>query len=126
QLICLSYILNYKHKNGNYPKKIKIDSIGRFLNSQTKYLSEFAPYRDYLEKLNEVSNAYKHSFLNGQTMNLRGSFEPVLFALDLKYNDKSMKPTFYSIKLKGMITEFDEMFQALKEKLKQSTVVKKI
>jgi hypothetical protein len=101
QLICLSYVLNYKRINGKYPKKIKID---------------------FLEKLNQVSNAYKHSFLNGQTMNLRGSFEPVLFALDLKYNDKSEKPVFYSIKLVGIIKEFDEMFQVLNNKLRENTI----
>lgn len=113
QLICLSYVLNYNRTTGKYPNKIKIDCIGKYLKFQTEYLREFAPYRSYLEKLNEVSNAYKHSFLNGQIMNLRGSFEPVLFALDLKYNDKSEKPVFYSIKLAGIITEFDEMFQGL-------------
>jgi hypothetical protein len=122
QLICLSYVLNYKRINGKYPKKIKIDCIGKYLKTQTEYLAEYGPFKNFLEKLNQVSNAYKHSFLNGQTMNLRGSFEPVLFALDLKYNDKSEKPVFYSIKLAGIIKEFDEMFQVLNNKLRENTI----
>ena len=123
QLICLLYILNYNNTNNSFPEQIKIDSIGKYLSPKItdgkQYLSEFDHFKNFLQTLNNISNAYKHSFLNSDTMSLRGKSEPVVFALGLKANNITNSPTPYSITLSDVVIQFDEMYQKILEELKK-------
>lgn len=64
ELISLLYVLDYHNLNNDYPTKIKIDCIGLLLISTDFYTEFVCTYNHLLTILNEVTNAYKHSFLN--------------------------------------------------------------
>lgn len=122
QLICLLYILNYNKIKGDFPDKIKIDSIGKYLSSKIKeedkeYLTVFADFTSFLTVLNNISNAYKHSFLNSDTMSLRGKTELCCFALGLKANKVSNTPEYYAVRLVEVIEEFNKMYSELNKEL---------
>jgi hypothetical protein len=109
ELISLISVLNERESSGKYPRKIKYDSIGRVLemNNPPSYLSK---HIHFLGILNEISNAYKHSFVNSD-MGLIGREEPFLFALSLKQNNLSNNPNFTSLPIREVITHFDAFYQ---------------
>ena len=73
EIIALAHLADQFKSNGDWPSQLRIDSIGQLMNSgdrSLKYL--FAEHLSFLDTLNEVSNAFKHSFINTD-MSLVGS-----------------------------------------------------
>lgn len=111
EIISIIYCLNYwKNNNKNYPTKIKLDCIGAIL----KYNNEntLVPFRDnidILKLLNEISNAFKHSFINSD-ITLIGKNEPCVQALALDHNDLSNQPEFYCVTLEKIILGFNKFY----------------
>lgn len=106
ELIALLYVLDYNNINGDYPPKIKIDSIGTLIHSTNFYNDFVDKHKHLLTILNEVTNAYKHSFLNTEFHSHHGSDYPVAFALHLKYNTISNAPQFYTINVNTFIIDY--------------------
>jgi hypothetical protein len=91
ELIGLSFLCEAYICSGSLPNKVDIDSIGVLLNGGYSVLqTQFASHLDHLRQLNDISNAYKHSFINSD-LNFIGRDEPVLFALTLQRNDLSKR-----------------------------------
>jgi hypothetical protein len=63
-----------------------------------------------LGRLNEISNAYKHSFINSE-VTLLGRDEPVVFALALKYNRLDKSPQFHSVALSDVVQQFSGFYE---------------
>ena len=61
-------------------------------------------------RLNEISNAYKHSFINSE-VTLLGRDEPVVFALALKYNRLDKSPQFHSVALSDVVQQFSGFYE---------------
>ena len=72
-------------------------------------MSLFDKHRPFLNKLNDVSNACKHSFINTD-YNLFGASEPLLFALGLPRNDSSKDSAFHVVPLREMVESFSEFY----------------
>jgi hypothetical protein len=70
----------------------------------------FAPYEGYLFMLNEVANAFKHSFINTD-MTVVGAEYPVVYALALDRNKLSSKPQFYSVSFAVLVEEFSKLYK---------------
>ncbi|WP_298904496.1 hypothetical protein [uncultured Nostoc sp.] len=68
--------------------------------------------------LNEVSNAYKHSFINSEISSI-GTEEPYVFALALKKNDLGNQPEFHSVPFAELVVGFDSFFQDSVEELRK-------
>jgi hypothetical protein len=119
-LISLVGLLDYYCKNNEYPKKLTFDSIGTYLDKKNKNTIEILNnHKIFLDKLNKISNAHKHSFLNTD-YNLYGKEESFVFALALENNNLKNKPVFHSIPVRMLIQEFNifykETIQTLKNK----------
>jgi hypothetical protein len=117
ELIGLLYISYYKRKYKEYPQKLKVSSIGDFLKTTTSFDEVLNSNRQFLKTLNEISNAFKHSFINHETASLRGTNEPVAFALKLDYNNLANKHQFYTVSLASIIENFDALISKIKQKL---------
>ncbi|NRT14380.1 MULTISPECIES: hypothetical protein [unclassified Flavobacterium] len=115
ELISLIFILSYFKENTRYPLKIKVSSIGEFLNKEKCFDGEFDKFKSILLTLNEISNGYKHSFINAQLNSYRGSAYPVAFAYLMKYNDSKNSPEFSSIDLKVFLKEYDDFLKFTKK-----------
>ena len=110
EIVGLAYVLDERQKAGAWPQRVDIDSIGRLNNRPSASLKTlFEPYMRFLETLNSVSNAYKHSFINSD-MNLMGAEYPVVYALGLKRNDLSKEPQFYSLAFAEVVSEFSAFY----------------
>ena len=116
----ISVLTDYKTQN-SYPKKIKISSIGEFLKSTKSsnvFNGDFDKFKPYLQKLNEISNCFKHSFINLQISNLLGLEYTVVHALALQYNDLSNQEKFYSLELRQVLDEYDNFLAYTKKYIK--------
>ncbi len=92
-------------------KTKEIDSIGKYLKRQAKYkvIDEFDSFYDFIEKLNEISNSYKHSvsdFSHIETdLNINPN-NPVFCSYTFKENDNDIK-----IELYELIEQIKKMFE---------------
>ncbi len=110
ELISLIWVLNEYKNNNNYPNKIKVDCLGSVLNQNEKSrLNIFTSNINIIKKLNEISNAFKHSFINSDHT-LLGAKEPRIYALSLDYNNSKSKPIFYDFSIDEIINEYNTFF----------------
>ncbi len=123
RLISIHWILAEFENNGVYPDKIEIDSIGRLFK-----LAEGHPFKDeyddndvaFLSFLNEASNAYKHSLINGESPSLRiGKEEPLVITLGLRNNSIFSKQEYNHRSLSEAVLMFTSFYKGMREKLKK-------
>ena len=111
------YVLEGFKKSGKYPSKIKIDSIGKLLKYKNLKDSFFSKFYYLFEGLNDISNSYKHPFINTDGQNYIGNESPHAFALRLDYNDLRKDAIFYTIDLTELINEYIEFSKNYKEEV---------
>lgn len=100
-MIIISYILIFFEKNKKEPDIIEIDSIGKYLATTKKEYKMFDDFEWLFEKVNEISNCYKHS-INNMELNIIGQYEPCVSAFSTK------QKKLYNISLKELIQEFEK------------------
>lgn len=119
EIICLLYILEKQKINGDYPTKIKISCIGELLNEQKKKenskLLYFKNYSSFLSTINEISNSYKHSFINSDIIFCRQLNGPIVFAGKNDYVNFNNERKLIKIPLVDIINEFNQMFIGYRE-----------
>jgi len=117
ELISLAYVLGESKATGSWPREIKVDSIAGLKHNPPSHVRElFAPYEGYLFTLNEVSNAFKHSFINTD-MTVMGSEYPVVYALALDRNKLSNEPQFYAVRFADLVENFSRLYGPTMETL---------
>jgi hypothetical protein len=111
EIVALAYVVDQRNKTGSWPKSVQIDSISGLKGNHSEQLRLlFEPHEKFLSTLNEVANAFKHSFINTD-MTLVGAEYPVVFALSLKYNKLSNPPKFFSVGFAEMIIAFSAFYK---------------
>lgn len=113
EMISLYSVLDLFEKNGIYCKSIDIDCVGRLFKKKNKNKFMTFPFDGHIEVLsllNEISNAYKHSFVNTD-ISLHRPYEPVVYALSLKMNTLDNSESFYDVPLSFLIKQFDLFYR---------------
>ena len=64
-----------------------------------------------MELLNDIANAFKHSFINSGYL-LLGAEKPRIHALELKYNTLSSKPIFHNGPLLELINKYNAFYKS--------------
>ena len=119
ELISLAYVIDERNRTGKWPVSVRIDSIAGLKESPSEELRQlFAPYDAFLMTLNEVANAFKHSFINTD-MTVVGSEYPVVYALALKRNKLSERPQFYSVNFAEMVEAFSSLYKQVMSTIQQ-------
>lgn len=103
QMIVIVWVLS----QSNRIEKIKVDCIGKYLE-QNKF-TVFENYKLFMQKLNDISNAYKHSASNDLQMFI-GRDEPCLFALDANHNRNFLHPKLDGITINNLVNEFNSFY----------------
>jgi hypothetical protein len=113
ELISLIYCLSYWETAQDYPQQIKIDCIGAALQLEdSSAISQIvAANKPLLSLLNDISNAFKHSFVNSDA-NLIGAEEPCIFVQALERNNlKTHKPVVHSTGLNKLAVDFNVFYK---------------
>ena len=111
ELVSLIWCLSKQEKDQQYPKKIEVDCLGAVVNQDEKErLDLFSPHIDLMEVLNNISNAFKHSFIDSDHT-LIGLGEPRVHALKLDRNRLNSRPTFYDVSLPDLVTDYNEFYK---------------
>jgi len=120
ELIGLYHLLTSREEIGRYPDRVSPESIGQLLHSKTT-APLFADHIEFLATLNDISNAYKHSFINSD-LNLVGRYEPVVNALGLRYNNLRNEPTLSSVPLRDIVAGFNAFFATVAQYLRSCSI----
>lgn len=115
ELIALAYVIGEWKIAGEWPLAIKVDSIAALKHNPPPHVkSLFLHHESYLFTLNEVANAFKHSFINTD-VTVMGSEYPVVFALALDRNKLSNTPQFYSVSFADLVESFSKLYKPTME-----------
>ena len=117
ELISMLYIFSYFKNNSEFPTQIKISSIGKLLKSDQVLDDKLTTHLNLLDRINKVSNGFKHFIVNTQVHNHRGLNEPVVFALTA-FNDTASQPKFHAISLKTLLESYNSFLTDVKDILK--------
>lgn len=74
---------------------------------------QLAPFKCHikvLQALNEISNAFKHSFVQSD-ITLIGRDEPFVFALSLRYNKLASGAQFHNVSLALIVQAFSVFYK---------------
>lgn len=111
EIIALIWCLSEWQTKAVYPQKITIDSIGTLLSqSPDQHLTPFRGHIHMLTVLNEVANAFKHSFVQSD-IDVIGRDEPCVHALGLNYNRLSSGIKFHSVSLVWLANAFTVFYK---------------
>lgn len=120
ELVSLAYILSEWERSGSCPNSVQIDCIDDLTKGQpSKELRDlFKPYELFFSTLNEVSNVFKHSFINTD-FDLVWSEYQVVFALGLKRNKLSHQKVFHEVPLARIVEGFSELYKQVTVTIRQ-------
>jgi len=119
EIIGLNYYASFYKRKGREPAKLIISSVGTLINSPNSDV--YAVFKDHIfimERLNDISNTYKHSFLTSEAHSLFGKEEPVVNCLDLTNNHGDKGPIFHSYFLREIVDNYWNFFMTSRDALK--------
>lgn len=111
EMIALIWCLAEWERKDTYPNEIKVDCIGAVLGQPDGRRLE--PCRNnvqVLKALNEVANAFKHSFVQSD-ITLIGRDEPCVHALSLDDNKLASGVKFHNFSLAWLVKEFSTFYK---------------
>ncbi|MCM8813164.1 MAG: hypothetical protein NC924_04420 [Candidatus Omnitrophica bacterium] len=111
EMIALIWCLTKWEKERVYPNKIEVDCIGGVVeNPHNNQLELFREHRGFLKTLNEIANAFKHSFVQSD-ITLVGKDEPCVYVLALKYNKIKSDAKLDGVSLARLVEEFNAFYK---------------
>ncbi|MGF2412262.1 MAG: hypothetical protein ACQUYJ_08045, partial [Ferruginibacter sp.] len=110
ELIGLQYFMFYIVENNAEPDVIKIESIGNLLNSDSYLKVVHDKSLIFLKLLNDVSNSYKHSFIDYEAAFLFGRYEPTLNSARRKWNKSENHAELFENNLRDIVTGFTQFY----------------
>lgn len=113
--ITLTYLLC----NGGLKQKIDISDISHYLKHVPEKKQFYKDYHNLLILINDISNSYKHSFLNNFSFQMFGRDEVCIPAIYAKYNKDLSKPDYYLVSVKQLVTDFNGFFNFALDTLKK-------
>lgn len=118
EYIQLLFVCSHFKKHKKWPTEIEIDSVGTLLLSpRVDIYSFFNGHYAKLEQLNDISNAYKHGFMNSDNNYFGSENEPLVMSLHVERNNLKNPPKFIVISLRDVIAHFDQLNQHCRSKL---------
>jgi hypothetical protein len=111
EMIALIWCLSEWEKKGTYPQQIEVDCIGAVLKKPNdRKLKAWRDHVQVLKALNEIANAFKHSFVYSD-ITLIGRDEPCVHALGLDYNKLASGTKFHNVSLVWLVKEFNAFYK---------------
>lgn len=128
ELISLLYIIEKREITGDYPLIIDVDSIGTFLKKtemlEYVYLDFFKEYKDFLKIVNDITDTYKHSFINDHILFFSQLDKPTVFAIkaatEKNHNKFDLNENrLIKVYLEDIVKDFNKMFTSYRVYLRK-------
>lgn len=129
ELISLLYIVEKRKILGDYPTIIEIDSIGALLGkwriNDFDNVKFFVEYKDFLKTINDITNTYKHSFINDHIMFYRQLDKPMVYAIKNSSTNNNrnkfdkLTNKIFVVPLEDIVNDFNKMFKEYRTILKK-------
>lgn len=124
ELIALLHIVEKRKILGDYPNKIEIECIGDLLGKWDKNKFEdvnfFIDYKVFLKNVNDITNTYKHSFINDHIIFYRQLEKPTVYAIKNFNKEFDInKNKLIVIPLEDIVNDFNTMFKEYRVLLKK-------
>lgn len=100
-------------KQDKYVEDIAINSIGKYLSNNKSKDYNYDEYNEYLkffQKLNDIENAYKHSYTNDAVLYNIGVEKNYIVVYYSKHGKKIKNPSTISIELDSLINMFNDFY----------------
>lgn len=91
-------------------QNVAMKGLGTYLSDANKDYKVFDSFLPFLQMVNDIENAYKHSVSNNMST-LIGKDEPCIFALYSKHNKDFLNPKMIGISLNQLITGFNTFYK---------------
>lgn len=104
ELVTLIWYLTQYDETGQLPEKIKVDMIGSFLPKSQELLNN--KHDAFLEELQRLSNAHKHSFAQSDA-HIIGADEPCVYLLSYPRNNRTKDCEFVVVPMHQLVDEFN-------------------
>lgn len=126
ELIALLYIVEKREVLGDYPNKIELECIGDLLGKWNEnnfdHVKFFVDYKIFLKNVNDITNTYKHSFINDHIIFYRQLEKPTVYAIrNLNKEFDIRKNKLIAIPLEEIVNDFNIMFKEYRVLLKKMT-----
>ncbi len=115
EMISMIYVLEYEKENKSFPIKIKIDCIGQLFHNPNFIREIQIQHKTLLVIINDISNTYKHSFLNSEVHSYIGELEPLVFSYGFKNNNLEKDMIFSQYRVRYIINELNVLISNLIE-----------
>lgn len=119
EMISMIYVLEYIKAENKYPNQIKIESIGLLIGSENFIEHIKLEHLDFLKIINNISNTFKHSFLNSEIHSHIGEHEPLVFCYGFKNNNLEKEMTFTNYKIEEVIIHLNKLLEDLIKHIKE-------
>ena len=107
EVISITWLLKQAEK----VEDISIHNIGSYLNnSKNGDYTEYDNFKDFFEKINDLDNAYKHSYTNSAVAPNIGTEKNYIVVYYSKYGKKIRKPEIVDIELDELINKFNDFY----------------
>lgn len=115
EIVALLWCLETQEATGKYPSHVKAESIGRaFKIGYQGPDGLLARHESLLRTLNDLSNAFKHSFVQSDVVRA-STDEPVVVALNLKDAKLANGKQFYTVLLASLVGDYDHFFRETRD-----------
>ena len=118
ELVALVWCMHQLRDGGEFPSKVKVDTIG--LVFKHKYHGPddlFERHLELIRLLNDLSNTFKHSFIQSDLARI-GQDEPLVLALNLERADLVNESQFYAIRMSAFVSDYTNFFHDCREWLR--------
>jgi hypothetical protein len=114
-LVALSWILGDRRSTGRFPTCIMVDSIGKVLSKlrasgQGPHIELFRPHESTLRMINDISNTYKHHFVNYDTNLIFGELGPTAYWISMEQNDAQKSVQFNGVLVCDLVARFGRLW----------------
>lgn len=118
ELVTLVWCMHQLRDGGEIPSRVRIDTIGLiFKHNYHGPDGLFERHLNFIKLLNDLSNTFKHSFIQSDLARI-GENEPLVLALNLERADLENESQFYAIKLSAFISDYNCFFNDCREWLR--------
>jgi len=109
-MLALIWCLSQWERTKTYPDQIRVDCIGAVLKQESSdRLAPFNGHVDVLQALNDVANAFKHSFVQSDITRV-GENEPCVHALGLDHNKLASGPRCHNLSIAWITHAFTAFY----------------